>query len=603
MKKLELIADEYVKSDILIIGSEGAGARAAIQAGEKNLRIVMTTKGSDIGRSGATVTANSSTVAIDSRGAREQLDLPGDPNDDPCLFFEDIVKDGKYVNDQEQVEVLVKEAPLRAKELRDWGYRWEKILGPSPGHRFPRGCSGFPSTGPAMLQTMKKVLKTKPNVRLIPDVLILDLLVEEGHVCGAAGLDLKTGKFVVFEAKGVILATGGGQNVYPYVSGPHDLTGDGQAMAYRAGAEMIDLEFIQFVPAALIWPPGWDFARHGPMPLLLDGKIEGPHFLNRRGERYLKKWDPERIEKTTRDIWAIAAATEIKEGRGSEHGGVYFSIKHMPDDIVDFYGKWGIWKNWKSTAGFDFKPLIEQMKRGIAVELGIYCHFFMGGVNIDKNGKTNLEGLYAAGECAGLVHGANRLSGVALSQILVQGMRAGEAAAENITVSEKRSLRINLDILSRLKDATYRPLNNTQGIDSRNFRKEIQQVASEKVFVIRDEANLRAAIKKIGEKRLDLSKIQVSSKYKRYNLEWIEAIQAANLIDVLEMIARSALMRTESRGAHYRNDFPFTDNDNWLKNIILIRKGETMHLYTRPVRVISITPPRGTVPYPTPWQA
>ncbi len=597
MDKLRSLPHERLQADVLIVGAEGAGARAAIEAARNHqLKVILTTKGSGIGKSGATVTAQGSNMAIDSRGVLEYLGLPGDSHDSPEAFFEDIIVEGKYLNDQRQVEVLVKEAPSRAKELMDWGFKWEKVIGPSAGHRFPRACYAYPNMGPSMLRVMKGVINTLPNIQVVPDILITDLVREEDRVVGAVGINLKLGTFCVFESKATLLATGGGQNLYPHVSGPHDLTGDGQAMAYRTGAELIDPEMIQFIPAVVLWPPGWDFARHGPMPYILDGKIEGPHFLNRKGERYLKEWDPVRMEKTTRDIWAIAAATEIMEGRGSEHGGVYLSIKHIPDNLIDFYGQWGPCPGWKSSSGFDFNPLIEMMKKGVAVELGIYCHFFMGGISVNEDGKTSIPGLFGAGECTGLIHGANRLSGVALAQILVQGTRAGKEAASFASTS--KSAQVDSKLVSKLIDCVSEPINRAKGSGPISLRNRIQKTAFENAGVVRDRSGLENTLKEIESFRSDFHGLSTTSKQKRYNLEWMEAIQTRNLLDLLEVITRSALMRSESRGAHYRRDFPFTDNEKWLTNIIIKKVGEETHLALRPLPFVKIAPPQGIVPFP-----
>lgn len=590
---------EIFETDVLIVGSEGAGAMAAIKASEGGAQVILATKGSDIGRSGATVTANVSNIAIDSRSVKEHLGLSGDPGDSPEAFFEDIVVEGKYLNDQKQVEALCFEAPSRARDLKDWGYKWDKVIGPSPGHRFPRACYGYPSTGPPMLKAMKKVIKASRSITLLPDLFVADLLcAEDGSLSGALAVDLKGGEMLCIKSKAVVMATGGGQNVYPYVSGPHDLTGDGLAMAYRAGAEMVDLEFIQFVPCALLWPPGWDIARHGPMPFLLAGHmVAEPHILNRKGERFLKRWDPARMEYTTRDILSIAVATEVAEGRGSKHGGVYFSMKHVPDDILDYYGEWGPCKDWKSAGGFDFRPLIEELKRGKAIEIGNYCHFFMGGINVDEWGRTNLGGLFAAGECCGLVNGANRLSGVALSQILVQGARAGRAAAEFSKGSNRKEP--DPELVSDLIQGIRRPLERKKGTRPVDFRKKLQEIAFSKVGILRDEKRLKDALISIEALKGEAQHLATSEPQGQYNLEWLEALQTRNLLTLLEIIALSALYRRESRGAHYRLDFPYTDNDQWLKNVLIRRSGDSAaELYTRPPVITRLQPPGGRKPYP-----
>ena len=582
-------ADEILETDVLIVGAEGAGARAAIEANRHGARVILLTKGSGIGKAGATVTAQVSNIAIDGWSIAELLGMPGDRDDTWESFFEDIVTEGRYVNDQRQAEVLAQEAGLRAKELTDWGFRWTGAVSPGPGHRHARSCYGRPNTGPSMLKVLGRVLKHDAGVWMVGDTLAVDLLTTDGRAVGLVGLDLQTGRLRVFKAKAIILATGGAQSVYPYFSGSHDLTGDGHAMAYRAGAELIDMQFVQLNPGALLWPPGWNHVGHGPVPYLWGRHFGGAHLLNRRGERFLAKWDPARMENTTGDVLGMAIATEVAEGRGSKHGGVYLSLKHLPDNLLDCYAEWGYCRDWKSHAGFDYRPLIEQMKRGLAIEVGIYCHFFMGGIGVDEWGRTSVPGLYAAGECTGIVNGANRLSGVALTQVLVQGARTGRAAAEYARTAGLE--RVQRDQIEAVEARVLRPLLRKDGVEPLALRRALQRVAYDRVGILRDKEGLESALREVQELQHSVTSLATKTKCREYNLEWVDAIQAMNSLQVLELMALSSLHRTESRGAHCRRDYPAADDDKWLKNVIVTRGDGQPTLQDRPALTTRLKPP------------
>ncbi|MFX0210590.1 MAG: FAD-binding protein [Candidatus Hodarchaeota archaeon] len=593
--KLTELVDDIRNSDLLIIGTEGAGARAALEASKYNLRITLITKGRDIAKGGATVIACQSSICIDSKNANELLNLHGDLKDSPNLYFEDIVEEGKYLNDQNLVEVLVEEAPKRVKELVDWGFKFNQ-LHHLPGHRYPRNCFGDPNTGPKMLRIFKGILRKRGNVEIIGDILALDLLTNNGKITGATAIDLQTGSFIVYKAKSVILATGGYQNIYPHVTCGPDLTGDGLAMAYRAGVELVNMEFSQFLPHALLWPPEWGGAANYAV-IIYFLIMNGGHLLNKYGERYLKRWDPKRVEKTTRDIRSIATMVEILDGRGSKHGGVYLSIKHLPDDFIDDLGGKIPTSNWIAAGGIDYRPLIEKMKNGFAIEIAPQAHFTMGGIKINEKCETNIKGLYAAGECASGLNGANRITGVALAQVLVQGTRAGKSAAEYAVKGYQQE--INMKQVESSKKRVFQLLERRGGEKAIMVKNKIQKLAYEKVGLVRDATGLREAIKIIRNiEDKDIKNMYVESKDSIFNLEWVVAIETINIAQLLRLITTSALMRNESRGAHYRRDFPHVDNENWLKKIVFRQLGGKMQTFTESPLITRIKPPSGIKPYP-----
>ncbi len=570
-------------ADVLIIGSEGAGARAAIQAHDRGAKVLIVTKGR-MARSGATITAGMD-IDMDSRSAKKLLGLAGNPEDSPEIFFEDMVEAGKFINNQKLVERHVADAPQRIKEVVDWGMKVVGFLH-GPGHRYPRGV--YSSGGELMKALKGQVLARK--IEVMEDAMVLELLKRDGRVNGVLCLDLRKGEFFTIGAKTVILATGGGMRVFPVTTAPEELTGDGQAMAWRAGTDLVDMEMVQFLPCCFINPPAWAGIT---FPFFMGPGVGGVDawLLNKFGTRFMAKWDPVHVERTTRDVLAIGVMTEVVEGRGSPAGGVYYSLKHLPDNLIDYFP---VWRNepyltpeWEFK-GFKLKGLMEEMKRGYASEVGPASHFFMGGIRIDADCHTSVPGLYAAGEVAGGTHGANRLTGNACTQILVQGYRAGEnAAAEVRGIAESK---VDLDQAKAFEDEYRAFMKNTEGPSAFAMRKSIQALAQEKVGVLRSKDLLLEALQTITSMQAEARQIAVKAKSYQYNKEWIEAIQVRNLLTLLEGICRSGLTRQDSRGAHYRRDFPETDNENWLKNVVIKNVAGKMELEAVPITMTSYDP-------------
>lgn len=577
---LSSAADRVIPTDILIIGSEAAGARAAIEAYDRHheLTITVVTKGY-LGKSGATLTAGSD-YSIDGRSAAEVFSLPGDRKDSPEIFFEDIIKAGRYLNDQSLAEIHVNEAPGALKDLVDWGIR---ITGFDihPGHSYPRGAAIKGSEYPRVLT---KELK-KRKISVIEHMMMTDLLVSAGRVCGAVGLNLARGEFWMFNAKAVVICTGGAMRIYPYTTAPEELTGDGLALAYRGGAEFINMEFPQFLPYCFIHP----LALQGNnFPYILTINLE-THALNRKGERYMRKWDPQRLEFTTRDLNSIAAMVEIMEGRGSELGGTYLSLKHLPDNLIEYSSRWFTLysSNWK-VGGINMKEFLPELGRE-AIETAPACHFFCGGIRTNEKCETNIQGLYAAGEGAGNIHGADRLSGNALTQTQVWGKRAGKFAAEYASRSVFQEPEEGQ--LEWLRARVFNPMEKQNGVRPVELKNKIQRIAWECVGVVRSREGLEKGLQAIDEiKKHDLNEVGTTYKGKILNRDWCEALQAENMLLVLEIIARASLMRQESRGCHYRNDHRCTDNKNWLKNILVKKTDEGIGLSVVPAVITKLKP-------------
>ncbi len=561
------------KCDVLIIGSEAAGARAAIEAKrcEDESTVLLISKGR-LGKSGATVSAGAG-IAIDSRSARVLLGLPGNLDDSPEAFYEDTLQEGRYINSKALVSSLTRDAGIRTKELVDWGMKITGLFQP-PGHRFPRSVY---TSGLEIMRALKRELKTL-SVDVLEEFFVTDLLIgRSNEIIGAAGINLRNGEFSPIMAKAVILATGGAHLIYPIRTPTDLLSGDGHAMAWRAGAQLVDMEMTQFNPCTFITPSAW---RGISFPFWIgpEGGLD-VWLLNRYGERFMKYWDPEKMEKSTRDKLAIAIAHEIAEGRGGPNGGVYYSMRHLPANLVDFFPHWyrkpNLTNNWTFRKGFNFKKLISDLKQGLAIEVAPAIHFFMGGIAINANGETTVPGLFAAGEVAGGVHGANRLSGNALSQTFVQGAIAGRSASK-LARKMKHHHEIPDGILEGLKEKAWKPFNRGSGATSYELKREIQDLAEKSIGVIRTAEDLKSALKTLKTLKKECASSMVCRcKDKIYNLEWMECLQIENLLIVFESIAQSALSRTESRGSHYRQDFPSSQKE-WEKNIYVINNnGET----------------------------
>jgi succinate dehydrogenase/fumarate reductase flavoprotein subunit len=588
MSSLESVVDKVIETDVLVVGSEGAGATAALEAIKRGVKVTVVTKGSNIGKSGATVTGDAD-LDVDSKSLYERFGLKeADPHDSKDKFFEDMVKGGKYLNNQKLCGIHVDEAPERLQDLLDWGVKIDGLIQAS-GHSYPRGLI-IPGTK-LMPRLRKAVLATE--VELVTHSIVTDLITNGNQVIGATAINAATGEFIAFKAGAVILCTGGAMRMYPYTTAPEELTGDGGAMAYRAGAELVEMEFPMFLPGSFPWPPavkGVDV----PFILSTEGLVRG-HMLNKKGDRFMRLWDPVNMEWTTRDIASVAMMNEILSGRGSKHGGVYVSLKHLPDNLIDYIEEWMPPEFYLFYGGFKMKDYLPDLKKE-AIESVPASHFFNGGVRINEECATNLAGLFAAGESTGGVHGANRLSGNAFTEMILWGHRSGRFAAEYAKGTGEIS--IDLDQLEAKRLEAFAPLERDDGLPQVEVRKKLQQVAWEKVGVIRDKTSLDEALIEFNRMREeDLPRVCVKNKDRIYNREWIQVLELNSMLTILEMVCRTSLNRTESRGALYRRDYPETDNVNWLKNQIVKKTDEGMQIWSEPVVITKLDPPKKMMKY------
>ncbi|MGA2080197.1 MAG: FAD-dependent oxidoreductase [Holophaga sp.] len=567
--------------DVLVIGSGGAGLRAAIEAAGAGCSTLVLSKGR-VDRSGATLLAGaniSADVECDG-GSLFRMGFPEAAKDDTKeAWFEEIVHQGMYLNNQKLVQIYVDDAPDRVRELIDWGvkvYRLESGRGISISSR-------------EILDAMMARVKAA-GAQWESDVEVVDLLVADGRVAGALGVRVHTGEYVTYSAKSVVLATGGWHSLYPFTSGGSDLTGDGQAMAYRAGAELINMEMVTFCPNTVLEPRRY---RGSIVPYCLHTSGYG-HLLNRKGEEFLGRYfDPEMMDLALHTEWnkLLVSFAEFKEieREGTENGGVYFSMKHCPNEVFAT-----VLKEMPGLKQF-YQDMVARLESGYSVEVAPGTEYFEGGIKVDERYRTTLPGLYAAGECTGGTFGSNRVS-AATTEMLVQGRRAGWHAAEE---ARRPGPAPDVDAQARrVAERADAPFGQPGAARPGVLRRQLGELAARHVSLIRTGEGLREARAGIREiRRLMAGDLGLTLDTRTYNLEWLDFLTLRNLVDVLEMSAGAAELRAESRGVHYRDDHPFTDDDHWLKCITVAADGGTMTYAYDPVVATRVALPTGRAPY------
>ncbi len=559
---------EHLDADILILGAGGAGLLAAVHAHEtgRNLRIVVVVKGL-LGQSGCTRMV---------QGGYNAVLNPGDSLD---RHFTDTVKGGAYLNNQELAWTLVKEAPERIVELENRiGCMFDRNPDgtihqkPFAGQSFDRTVHKGDLTGIEIMSNLRDYI-IEEDIRVLQETRGLDLLTSDGKVCGALLLNIRTGKLIAVRARATLLASGGGATMYRISSPSLEKAGDGMAMAFRAGARFVDMEMLQFHPTGLL--VGKSMATGG---LLEEGlRGAGARLFNGLGERYMERYDPQKMERATRDVISRSSYLEIMAGRGTPSGGVYIDVSHLDHDFVarSFRGMVERCHDY----GFD---LVHDR-----VEVSPSAHYQMGGVWMDVDCRTSLEGLFAAGEDGGGVHGANRLGGNGVADSIVYGARAGDSMAAFVVGRELPELS-----QSRLRELAAQwtaPLGRTSGENVFELRAALDELMWQRVGVVRNGFDLDAGIDGLRQLKERAGNAAAPGEAAS-NPSWNEAMNLTNLLLNGEMVARSAALRTESRGAHYRQDYPAPDAA-WLQNIHLTPAAEEMKFHLEPVRFTRIAPP------------
>ena len=532
-----------IQTDVLIIGSGGAGSRAAIEVDDAGLKAIIVSKGLSF-RSGCTGMAE---------GGYNAVFKTVDKDDSIEAHIHDTLKGGSYLNDEKLVEILVNESPKRLIDLENYGALFDRQESgeidqrPFGGQSFRRTCYQGDRTGAELLNALKEEI-IKRGIECIDEVMITSLVTDGKQVIGATGLNLKDSSLIYFQAKSTILASGGAGQLYPVTSNTFQKNGDGYAISYRAGADLVDMEQVQFHPTGMVAPE----SKKG--VLVTEAvRAEGGKLINSKGERFMSKYAPEKMELATRDVVARSIYQEIIEGRGTENGGVYLDISHLDDDYID---------EKLETMVLQFENVGVDIKHG-PIEVAPTAHHFMGGLKIKTDASTSLKNLFAAGEVCGGVHGANRLGGNALADTQVFGKIAGESAAEACRNTE---LKTN-DEMVHEEAERIDSLIHEGSIKPKDFKNRIKNLMWEKVAIVREEKTLNEALKELQEMQDELENLDVSDT-KQYNTDLVTALEVINMVEICILTVKSAILRRESRGAHYRSDFP-ESNDMWKRSIVI----------------------------------
>lgn len=589
MVEVNKLCDREIITDLLIVGSEGAGGHAAIEAYKSGIDILLITKGK-IGKCGASQMAGAD-FNVDGLAGKE-LGFKGDKRDSPELFFETLVREGLYLGNQKMVEKYVEYAPKVMKDLMDWGMR---IFRYDSAHS-EEMARGILSSGLLWVGAIRKKIK-ELKIPVLEDTMLIDLLISDGRIAGAVAVDITSGETILIKCKGLILATGGWHRAYPFNTGPEDLTGDGIAIAYRAGLEVVSMEMVQFCPMTLVWPP----KDRGSIILYMISEVDPFNkvirLLNSEGERFMEKYDPENLEQSTKEIVSIASELEIEEGRGSPHDGIYFSLKEVRKSFIDMIIKVGTHqiKNEMKDSRYELLTLLPELlekSKTEDIEVGNASHYMGGGIKVNEKTETSLPGLFAAGECSGGLWGAVRVAS-ACTEAGVQGKISGEIAPNYVKNVEHAQ--INMKQVEEILEKINKPLIRSEGISPNDLQKKMHEVSGKALGLIKHNSLLEEAVKNLNLLlEDDIERLCVTStKSRQLNYEWLRSIELRNMLTCLFLSASASLIRKESRGEFYHKDYSFTDHDNWLKIIVMkCIDGDLDVKFEKPI-VTKISLPKG----------
>jgi len=561
---------ETVDTDVLVIGAGGAGSRAAIEAANQNVQVTLLSK-ELLGKAHTCMAEGGYNAALANV----------DTADNWQVHFKDTVAGGAWINNQKLVEILVKEAGDRIFDLEEYGALWDRtpegkiMQRPFGKQTYRRTCYAADRTGHEMMQTLVEEVRRR-NLDVLDEIFVTNYLMSGGRVAGAFAIDYKSGDFMVFRAKAVVLASGGAGRLFKITTNAAQDTGDGYASAYRIGAKLADMEMVQFHPTGMVYPES-----HKGQLVTEAVRGEGGLLFNIHKERLMQRYEPKLMELAGRDVVARSIATEILEGRGTPQGGVYLDVSHLQANVIE--ERLPSMLRQFLDVGVDIRK--EPM------QVAPTAHHFMGGVQINENAETTIPGMYAAGEVTGGIHGGNRLGGNALADTQVFGARAGENAVKYAQKNPSQPIdkkQINREI-KRVKNF----LKKREGLRPVEIKNKLTSLMWDKVGIFRTGKEIQEAIIEIERiKERDLPQLCVTDNKTRCNREWIETLEIESMVTVAEMVAKAALMREESRGAHYRRDFPKTDNQNWFVNIVVKQENGKMVFQKVPV-VVTLMKPEG----------
>ncbi|WP_370939105.1 fumarate reductase/succinate dehydrogenase flavoprotein subunit [Amycolatopsis sp. cg13] len=575
--------------DVVVIGAGGAGLRAVIEARERGFSVAVVCK-SLFGKAHTVMAEGGCAASMGNANS----------NDNWQVHFRDTMRGGKFLNNWRMAELHAREAPDRVWELETYGALFDRTADGRisqrnfGGHTYPRLAHVGDRTGLELIRTMqqkivslqqedfKKYGDYEARIKVFAECTVTELLLDNGAIAGAFGYWRESGRFVLFEAPAVVLATGGIGKSFKVTSNSWEYTGDGHALALRAGAKLINMEFVQFHPTGMVWPPSVKGI------LVTEGvRGDGGVLKNSEDKRFMFEYVPEVFkgqyadsedeadrwytdqesnrrtpDLLPRDEVARAINSEVKEGRGSPHGGVFLDIaSRLPAEEI---------QRRLPSMYHQFKELADVDITKEAMEVGPTCHYVMGGVEVDPDtGAASVPGLFAAGECSGGMHGSNRLGGNSLSDLLVFGRRAGLGAASYVDGLKERPAvsQSDVDTAAAMALEPFNPPAEGTPENPYTLHTELQQSMNDLVGIIRKAGEIRQALEKLANIRQRVGQVEVEG-HRQFNPGWHLALDLRNMLLVSECVARAALTRTESRGGHTRDDYPSMDAD-WRHRLLV----------------------------------
>lgn len=569
---------QQYEHDVIIVGAGGAGLRAAIECSLQGLSTGLVCK---------SLLGKAHTVMAEGGIAAAMGNV--DNRDNWKIHFRDTMRGGKFLNDWRMAELHAKEAPDRVNELEEWGAVFDRTkeglisqrnFG---GHRYPRLAHVGDRTGLEIIRTLQDFAVHQP-MEIYMECTALELLKDGDRISGIIAYWRDSGQFILFKCKAVILATGGAGKAWRITSNSWEYTGDGYALAYDAGAELMDMEFTQFHPTGMVWPPSVRGL------LVTEGvRGDGGILLNKEGKRFMFGYIPEKFapetadteeeanrwlagdksarrppELLTRDEVARAITKEVNENRGSPHGGVFLDIaSRVPAEKI---------KKKLPSMYHQFKVLANLDITKEPMEVGPTLHYFMGGIRVNSNTQeSTVRGLFACGECTGGMHGANRLGGNSLSDLLVFGKLAGSGTSDYVRKLSSTPV-VDKEQVSRVITKATEPLNRESGANPYIVHEELQNIMQRYVGIVRTEEELKTALGLLEKLKSEAAKVKVDGT-SQYNPGWHEALSLKSLLISSEAVTHAASTRQESRGAHTRLDFP-GEREEWAKYNVVIRKNK-----------------------------
>jgi succinate dehydrogenase / fumarate reductase flavoprotein subunit len=570
--------------DVLVIGAGGAGLRAAIEAANSGVSVGLICK-SLLGKAHTVMAEGGMAAAMANN----------DDRDNWKVHFADTMRGGQYLNNWRMAEIHAKEAPDRVRELEGWGAVFDRTPDGRinqrnfGGHRYPRLAHVGDRTGLELIRTLQDHT-TYLGVTVYMEHTVIELLLDGGRAAGAVAYDRERGRFHIFAARAVILATGGAGRAFKITSNSWEGTGDGHALAYRAGAELMDMEFIQFHPTGMVWPPSVRGI------LVTEGvRGEGGVLRNREGRRFMFDDIPDNYkpqtasdaeegwrytqgdksarrppELLTRDHVARCINREVKAGRGSPHGGVFLDIAWIKEKLPNSGEHI---KRKLPSMYHQFKELADLDITKEPMEVGPTTHYIMGGIRVDADSQmSTVPGLFAAGECASGINGANRLGGNSLSDLIVFGKRAGEYASQYARANGQP--RVDEGAADRAIAQSLAPFDRgAEGENPYNIQQDLQDAMQRLVGIVRNEAEMREALGRIRDFNERAGRLGAEG-HREYHSGWHTAIDVRNLLSVSEAITLSAIERKESRGGHFREDYPQKAAEFGTFNIVVKQAGD-----------------------------